>query len=110
MARAVLPRPARGEEEATLDGRTFADYYGRGNVGELAGYVEAKRANRLNRKNKPTEIRVWYDQTTPHQAAATVVNLDTPDALIAHATLSRNEQRGLAAGGVRRRPYKRPPI
>lgn len=94
----------------TVDQQSFSDYYRRGDVRELADYIEAKRANRLNRDNRPIAIRVLHDQSTDHQAIVEPLELSAPDAIGAHATLSRHEQQALAGGMVGCRKFKRDPF
>jgi hypothetical protein len=48
---------------ATLDGRTFADYFRDGEVAALTEMIEAKQANRLDRRNRATAVRVFRDET-----------------------------------------------
>lgn len=93
---------------ATLDGRTFDEYYRRGKVGILASMIESKRANRLTRQNRPTAIRVWRDKSTDYQVDVSVLELDDPGVVMGHGTLSRREQESLAGGTVRCRSFNKP--
>ena len=77
----------------SIDGRTFADYYRRGEVERLAKMIRLKRENRLTRQNRPTEIRVWY---SPGNATATVLELDDPAEIITHTKLNLMDQIALA--------------
>ncbi len=90
---------------ATLDGKSFADYYRQGEVGVLADMIEAKRANQRTRQNRPPEVRVWRDQSTAYRIDISVPNLYDPEVLLGHATLSHQEQISLANGSVRCRPF-----
>lgn len=94
----------------SVDQNTFADYYKRGEVRELADHIEAKRANRLNRDNRPTAVRVLHDQSLDHQAIVEPLELSVPDAIGGHATLSRHEQQALVGGTVECRKFKREPF
>jgi hypothetical protein len=95
---------------STLDRRSLADYYRDGDVAELASMLAAKRSNRLNRQNRPTAIRVWRDQSTEHQNQVCVMELFDPESVLAHGTLSRQEQRSLASRPIRCQLYKRGPV
>lgn len=95
---------------ATLDGRTLADYYRRGEIEILAEMIDAKRYNRSTRKNRPPEIRVWRDQSTEYTTAATVLELEYPDVIIEHSKLSPTEQRKLNIKDARCRVFARPSI
>ena len=90
---------------ATLDRRTFADYYSSGSVADLVSMVEKKRLNRRTRQNRQVDIRVWRNRSTAHQLDVTVLNLDDPGVILSHATLSSQEQKSLATGTVRCKPF-----
>lgn len=45
---------------ATFDGRTFADYRDSGEVDFLREMIEAKRAGRVTRQNRPVDVRVLH--------------------------------------------------
>lgn len=90
---------------ATVDGRTFADYYRSGEVGILTEMIEAKQADRLTRTNRPTAVRVLRDESTAHQVQAAVLNLEEPNLLGSIASLSRPEQAKRAAGMIRCRKF-----
>lgn len=95
---------------AAVDGRTFRDYYLDGSVGLLAEMIEAKQANRVDRQNRPVGVRVLRDRSTAMQADVVVLDLESPDLIFGHATLSRNEQANLVEGGVLCRPFNKPPL
>ena len=95
---------------ATLDRRTFADYYSSGSVADLASMVEKKRLNRRTRQNRQVDIRVWRNRSTAHQLDVTVLNLDDPGVILGHATLSSQEQKFLATGTVRCKPFNGPAV
>jgi hypothetical protein len=95
---------------ATLDGKTFDDYYHQGEVDVLASMIETKRANRRTRQNRPTAIRVWRDQSTEYQININALELEDPSVVIGHGTLSRREQVSLASGTVRCKPFNGSPI
>ncbi len=90
---------------ATLDRRTFADYYSSGSVAGLASMVEKKRLNRRTRQNRQVDIRVWRKRSTAHQLDVTVLNLDDPGVILGHATLSSQEQKSLVTETVRCKPF-----
>jgi hypothetical protein len=94
---------------ATLDGRTIHDYYREGEVATLSAMIEAKQANRVNRRNRPVAVRVLRDGSTPHQADVTVMELIDPSVIIGHGSLSRHEQSSLAGGTVKCRSFGKPP-
>lgn len=90
----------------SIDGRTLADYYRSGEVQQLAEMIKLKRENRLTRKNTPPQIRVWRSQ---RDAQAIVLELENPDAIIAHAKLDPIDQVALADQTILCKPYKTPP-
>lgn len=85
---------------ATVDGRTFADYFHNGDVAALVDMIELKQANRLNRKNEPTAVRALRDESREFLTKATVLELDAPNLLNGIASLSRHEQAQKAAGTI----------
>jgi hypothetical protein len=96
---------------ATLDGWTFADYFRKGEVDALVDRIEAKQANRLNRRNRPTAVRVlWSEVVSGGEANHSVVDLEAPNLLEGFASLSRHEQAQKADGSIRCVPYKRPAV
>ncbi len=93
---------------ATLDSRTLAAYYEEGEVGDLAKMISAKLANRTTRRHGQIAVRVWVPSCPPAILSAEVLELEDPGTIARHATLSREEQRTLAADRVRCRRYGRP--
>ena len=83
---------------ATVDKRTIEDYYRRGEVAVLGAMIEAKQVNRLTRRNRPVAVRVLKDASTPYQFDVSVLELDDPEVIIGHGSLSRYEQAALANG------------
>jgi len=95
---------------ATVDKRTLEDYYQRGDVAKLAAMIEAKQANRLTRRNRPVAVRVMKDASTPYQVDVCALELDDPEVIAGHGSLSRQEQAVLAGGVAKCRPYGRPAV
>ena len=93
---------------ATLDGRTFADYFRDGEVATLTEMIEAKQANRLDRRNRPSAVRVLRDESTDFLTKAGVLELEEPNLLIGIASLSRHEQAEKSGGTIRCRGYNGP--
>ena len=91
----------------SIDGRTFADYYSNGEVKQLAEMIRLKRESRLTRQNMPSDIRVWR---TLGDVTPTVLELDNPDKIIAHATLDPIDQIAQANQTVLCKQYKKPNI
>ena len=91
----------------SIDGRTFADYYRSGEVEQLAEMIRLKRENRLTRQNQPSGIQVWH---FPGDATATVLELDNPDEIVAHAKLDPMDQIIRADQTLLCKQYKKPPI
>ena len=113
-----LPKTLRGNRwaiqvvvtTATVDGRTFQDYYRDGSVGDLAEMIHAKQANRFDRQNKPVTIRVLRDQSTSSQASVVALDLVSPDLISAHGRLSRQQQSDLARGIVLCQAFGKPSV
>jgi len=95
---------------ATLDGRTFADYFRDGEVVTLTDMIEAKQANRLDRRNRPTAVRVLRDESTEFLTKAEVLELEEPNLLNGIASLSRHEQAEKCGGTIRCRGYNGPTV
>lgn len=95
---------------ATLDGRTFADHFRDGDVATLTEMIEAKQANRLDRRNRPTAVRVLRDESTEFLTKAGVLELEEPNLLIGIASLSRHEQAAKAGGTIKCRGYNGPAV
>ncbi len=95
---------------ATVDGRTFAEYFRHGEVATLTEMIEAKQANRLDRRNRPTAVRVLLDESTDHQRKISVVELEQPNLLNGIASLSPHEQAEKAGGTIRCCRFNSPPV
>jgi hypothetical protein len=95
---------------ATLDGRTFADYFRTGEVAALTEMIEAKQANRLDRRNRATNVRVLRDESSDFLTNAKVLELEEPNLLNGIASLSRHDQGEKAGGTIRCRAYNGPPV
>jgi hypothetical protein len=77
---------------ATVDGWTFADYFRKGDVRALTGMIEAKQANRIDRRNRHTAVRVLRSQSVSGQPKYSVLELEAPNLIEGFASLSRSEQ------------------
>ncbi len=75
----------------SVDGRTLAQYYEQGDAEALVTAIEAKRANRLNRKNRPTKVRVLDEN--PDTGAVRVLDLEDIDSIIRDAHEGSRQQR-----------------
>lgn len=95
---------------ATLDGRTFAEYFRDGEVALLSERIESKLANRLNRRNRPTAVRVFRDESTSLQTKVGVLELHEPNLLNGIASLSRHEQAQKSSGTIRCHGFNTPPV
>lgn len=93
----------------SVDARTLADYYRHGDVSLLADRIEAKRANRTTRANQPVAIHVLHELSDSFGSSFTPLELTAVDAVLGHATLSRQEQQGLADGTAECRKFPRAP-
>lgn len=93
---------------ATLDSRTLAAYYKKGEVQELAEMISAKLANRTTRRHEQTAVRLWVPGGSAETPAAEVVELEDPGIIVAHGRLPREKQRALAADPVRCRRFGGP--
>ena len=91
----------------SIDGRTFADYYRRGEVEQLAEMIRLKQENRLTRQNQPLGIQVWH---FPGNTTAIVLELDNPDEIVAHAKLDPTDQISRADQTLLCKQYKKLPI
>jgi hypothetical protein len=80
----------------TVDNRTFQEHYGAGAVSELCDMIEAKRAGRANRDNRPVAIRAL--QQFPGGGVRAVEVLDV-DAIFQDSDLNQAHQ--VAAAQVR---------
>lgn len=94
---------------STLDSKTFADYYRAGKVEELADLIAAKQADRVNRQNQPTGVRVWRDESNDYEDKISIVELSDPDSVVAHGRLNRPEQRNLSSNVIHCQRYKQNP-
>lgn len=93
---------------STLDSRSLADYYRRGEVRELAEMILAKQVNRKTRDHGQTAVGVWIPGGSPAAPSAEVLDLEDPGIIVAHGTLSREDQMTRAAGNVRCLRYRSP--
>jgi hypothetical protein len=94
---------------ATIDGRTFEDYYRDGEVHLLAQRLEAKRRDRVNRQNRPIAVRVLRH----HRAGSSelkALDLEDFDRVLDHAKLAAPEQRALAASELRCKQFNKPSV
>ncbi|MBI4776963.1 MAG: hypothetical protein HY788_22745 [Deltaproteobacteria bacterium] len=95
---------------ATLDGRTIGDYYAGGSVAELVEMIGAKQANRLNRENRQTAVRIWLDRSVGTLKRAEVLELCEPESFVNHSNLSQDEQKKLTGITMKCRRFKGNPI
>ncbi|MGI0086043.1 MAG: hypothetical protein ACREBQ_13270, partial [Nitrososphaerales archaeon] len=94
---------------ATIDSKTFADYYGRGEVLLLAERLKAKRSNRMNRQNRPTAIRV-LQQYKDGSSKVRALDFGDFDLVLHHAALSKEQQPSLGVRSLRCNEFNRPSI
>ena len=109
----AIPKVLRGNRwvlqvnisTTTLDGWTFADYFGRGAVRELKDMIAAKQNNKFDRQNQKTAVRVLRVRTNDDMAKGVVLDLDEPNLLDSLAALSRSEQIRRANGKIKCRQF-----
>lgn len=94
----------------SVDGRTFSDYFRDGDVASLTEMIEAKQANRINRRNRATAVRVLRDESTEFVTKAEVMELDEPNLLNGIASLSRLDQASRAEETIKCRVFGRDPV
>jgi hypothetical protein len=94
---------------ATIDGKTFEDYYRLGEVHLLAQRLEAKRRDRVNRQNRPVAVRVLH-QYKSGSTEVKALELEDFDRVFDHAKLSTREQRALAASELKCKQFNKAPI
>lgn len=92
-----------------LDGHPLDQYYREGNVSQLAQMLEAKRANRADRRGRPIGIGVWCDYSDGASVHAEHLELDDPEGIIAQGQLAHDDQRSLASACVQCHAYNKPP-
>jgi len=85
---------------AMIDGRTFADYYRAGRVSELAGMMELKRGDKVDRQNRPIAIRALRDRPGDFGHEISAVELESPEIIFAQCSMSEREQKVLADGAI----------
>ena len=89
------------------DALSFADYYAEGRVAELANKIELKRANRLNRQSQPVNVRILRYIDTPDFLRMEALELEDPDIVLRHGSLSSVKQINLKDGSLRCNAFKR---
>jgi hypothetical protein len=94
---------------ATIDGRTFEDYYRDGDVHLLAQRLEAKRRDRVNRENRPIAARVLRHYRVG-SSEVKALDLEDFDRVLDHARLATQEQAALATSELRCREFNKPSI
>lgn len=85
---------------AMIDGWTFADYYNAGRVGDLAAMMELKRGDKVDRKNRPIAIRALRVKPGDFGNEIGAVELESPETVFAHRTLSVREQKALTSDAL----------
>ena len=95
---------------ATVDGRTFRDYYAAGEADRLAEMIEIKQANRLDHQNRPVAVRVLREQSTPSGTDVVALELESPEQIVGHGRLSRREQAVLAGKSFQCRVFAKDPV
>jgi hypothetical protein len=95
---------------ATVDGRTFRDYYAAGEADRLADMIEIKQANRLDHQNRPVAVRVLREQSTPSGTDVVALELESPEQIVGHGRLSRREQAALAGKSFQCRVFAKDPV
>ena len=76
-------------ETTFIDAQSFADYYKSGRVSELAEKIKLKRGDKVNRQNKPINVRILRfikNSTVP----AKTMDLDNPELIFQHALNQQN--------------------
>ena len=94
---------------ATLDLWTFEDYYTRGEIALLADRLEAKRRNRITRKNRPSAIRV-VQQYKGGSSKVRALDFEDHDLVMSHAAFSPERQVALGVQSLRCSEFKKPPV
>ena len=89
-----------GVSTITLDGQTLSSYYERGSAEQVAELIDSSRERYSTRNGDPGRIRVWNDLRPDGRVDARVVEIETPEELIAHADLPPNQQRSIASSTV----------
>jgi hypothetical protein len=89
-----------------LDSWTFGDYYARGEVRLLADRLEAKRRNRVTRKNRPSAVRV-LQQYKRGSSEVRALDFEDYDLLMDHVTLSPERQIALGVQCLRCSEFKK---
>jgi hypothetical protein len=92
-----------------IDGRTFHDYYCRGNVAALAEMIEAKQGSRLNRRNRPVAVRV-LQHCSGDSNASRALDLDDIEMVLRDGQLAATGLPVIKRQTVRCRPYGGPVI
>ena len=83
----------------TVDGRFFEDYYCAGEVARLAQMIRLKRRGRVDRDNRPVEVRVLHCPDA--SSKVTAFDLEDVDLVLQHGALSRTEQAKLGGTQLR---------
>ena len=94
---------------ASIDGRTFEDYYRLGEVHLLAERLEAKRRDRVNRQNRPVAVRVLR-QYKVGSSEVKALDLEDFDRVLDHARVPAQEQQALAASELKCKQFNKPSI
>jgi len=93
----------------TVDGKRFSDYCTEGDLATLVRMIEAQRAGRRTRQNRPVAVRV-LQQYTGGSTQAKVLELDDTDILGEYSRYGSNRQQQLSGCTLRCKQFPDRPV
>jgi len=92
---------------ATVDGKTFAQYYREGKVKVLAQMMALKQGDKVDRQGHLVGVRALHDSSNEFNLKVTALEIEDPSVITGHAELSREEQESLSGGVILCRAFGR---
>lgn len=111
----AMARPLRGNvwvveptiSTATVDGKTFAQYYREGKVHVLAQMMALKQGAKVDRQGRPISVRALRDASNDFNLRVAALGIEDPTVIARHGSLAPEEQEALSAGVILCRPFGR---
>jgi hypothetical protein len=92
---------------ATVDAKTFAQYYQEGRVKVLAQMMALKQSGKVDRQGHLVRVRALHDSSNEFNIQVSALEIENPFVIADHANLTRGEQESLAGGVVLCRAFGR---
>ena len=94
---------------ATVDGKTFAQYYKEGRVNVLAEMMALKQGDKVDRQGHLFKVRALHDASDEFNLRVRALEIEDPSVILTHASMSRGQQGSLSGGVILCRAFGKEP-